>query len=131
MSIRLPNPRYIGDGLYARHDGGQLWVESSDGVRVLNAVAMDINTLTALNEYADYMADFYRNNQHQAPPGCDDCGANLTNYENPIAGAVKGEVYRVNDQDRYIEIRLCHDCARVIDEPSLQELAAKRTAYQQ
>ena len=75
MGIRLPNPRYIGDGLYARHDGQQFWIESSNGITVSQQVAMDGNTLSQLNDYAEYMAEFYNNNQHQVEPGCDDCGA--------------------------------------------------------
>ena len=126
MGIRLPNPRYIGDGLYVRHDGQQFWIESSNGITVSQRVAMDGNTLSQLNDYAEYMTEFYNNNQHQVEPGCDDCGADLTNYESPIVDTVKGDIYRVRHLERYVEIRLCRNCAQIIDEPYLNQLLAKR-----
>ena len=95
----------------------------------MNRIAMDANTLSQLNDYASYAAEFYTSNQHQVNSGCDDCGADLTNHETPIASAVKGEVYRTQDpQGNYVEIRLCTKCAQVIDEPYLQQLIDKRTA---
>ena len=111
MTVRLPNPRYIGDGLYVRHDGGQLVPEASDGHPVLNRIIIDESTLESIREYTAYIGQLYRTEQIRAGPGCDACGADITSAFNPIAGAVRGEVYHLEIEDMRHEVRLCRDCA--------------------
>lgn len=42
---------YLGDGVYARFDGFQIWVELSDGQSFFNPVALNGDTLAALDRY--------------------------------------------------------------------------------
>jgi hypothetical protein len=42
---------YIGDGVYASHDGYQIWLETSDGIRVTNAIALEPGVFASLVEY--------------------------------------------------------------------------------
>ncbi len=69
--MRLPNPRYIGDGVYVRHDGHSLIVETSNGITVLNSIALEGSALEGLNQYIEYVGDYYRNNQHKVRLGCE------------------------------------------------------------
>ena len=129
MSIRTPNPRYLGDGIYARHDGATLWLETSDGLSVQNRIAVSGETLEAVGQYIRYAREYYETGQHLVGPGCEDCGRSLEMPESPIEGAVRGEVYRTRDQeDRYAEVRLCPDCAGVMDQDRLRALLDKRGA---
>ncbi len=52
---------YLGDGLYAAFDGYQIWVMSSNGIEVLDEVAFEPSTLSALLRYAD---KFYKRNEN-------------------------------------------------------------------
>lgn len=126
MTIRLPNPRYIGDGVYARHDGEDLIIETSDGIAVQNRIALNPNGMSALQEYAHYANEFYRTQQHQVGPGCEKCGDELTEPRSPIAGAVKGEVYRVHHQEVQHEVRLCRECATDVSLENLIHLIKER-----
>lgn len=126
MTIRLPNPRYIGDGVYIRHDGSQLFIETSDGITVQNRIGISAETLEGINNYREYLQEYYGNSQHQVTPNCEDCNRSLENPGSPIAGAVRGEVYRISQDDAYVEVRLCTECARVLDGPTLKAIVAKR-----
>jgi len=41
----LDNREYIGDGLYVGTMDGDIWIYSSDGIAVLNAVALEPSVL--------------------------------------------------------------------------------------
>lgn len=43
---------YLGDGLYASYDGYHIILQSSDGIRVLDEVALEPAVYQALTEYA-------------------------------------------------------------------------------
>ena len=124
--MRLPNPRYVGDGVYARHDGHQLVIETSNGVFVRDRIALDGNSLSALQEYAQYAGAFYGTGQHQVEPGCELCGKDLRYNDNPIEGAVNGEIYQVYHQEVQHEVRLCRECAVGIGLDRLVGIIEKR-----
>lgn len=42
---------YLGDGLYVRYDGYQVWLTSENGIEVLDAVALDASTLLAFENW--------------------------------------------------------------------------------
>lgn len=126
MNIRLPNPRYIGDGVYVRHDGDQLFLETSNGFTVKNSIAVNNEILEGLRQYQEYLQDFYGNGQHNITPNCEDCGSSLRSSPSPIQGAVNGEIYRIRMDDAYFEVRLCQECARVIDQATLEKIIAER-----
>ena len=69
MTTRLPNKRYIGDGVYAVHDGNHLIIETQDGIWVKNRIELDDNVLNGLMKYLEYAKDFYRTGQHPGLPG--------------------------------------------------------------
>lgn len=46
------NKVYLGDGVYAHHDGYQIWLTTSDGFEALNQIALDTRVFNALLEYA-------------------------------------------------------------------------------
>lgn len=132
MTNRLPNKRYIGDGVYAGHDGCQLIIETQDGIRVTNRIGLEDNTLDGLMKYLEYARNFYRTGQHRAPQGCEDCGREIIDS----LGKVQGEVYQLRVQDAVQEVvhrtvhevRLCPDCARAaVTQERLEELVRKRT----
>ena len=194
MTDRPPAPRYLADGLYARHDGKDIIVDSCDGIRILNAltvsaeteqaiadyhayahqhyrtrnpddpvapetrqlaadihahhdgyqtivvskpaaaptqtIALNAEVLEALGSYRAYVQEYYRHGQHLAPSGCEDCGTDITYHRNPIQTAVRGEIYRIDDDGQYREIRLCRQCASFVDQEFLQEILDRRATNQ-
>ena len=126
MTTRLPNKRYIGDGVYAGYDGYQITLETSDGISVTNRIGLESNTLHGLNKYVDYTQKFYDNNQHQVTPGCEDCGQDIMDQRNPIPGTILGEVYQVEHDNVHHEIRLCKNCANSVDQASLVNIIERR-----
>lgn len=126
MTTRLPNTKYLGDGCYASHDGYQIVLETSDGVTVKNRIGLESGTLEALNQYVEYVRGFYQTGQHQAPPGCEECGKNLSDPNSPLQGPVLAEIYRVSHEGKSYEIRLCNDCAQAVDEEFLEYIIRKR-----
>jgi hypothetical protein len=44
---------YLGDGVYAQHDGYQVWLTTEDGYRTTNAIALDDSTLGMFLRYID------------------------------------------------------------------------------
>ena len=60
MTNQLPDKRYIGDGLYASHDGCQFWLEASNGEWVSDRVALEPNTMAGLDDYREYVAQHYK-----------------------------------------------------------------------
>lgn len=46
------DPIYLGDGLYAQHDGYQIRVWASNGVETTNEVFFEPETFKALQDYA-------------------------------------------------------------------------------
>lgn len=44
---------YLGDGLYAEHDGFQFWLISSNGIEDLNRVALEPYVLDAFMKYIE------------------------------------------------------------------------------
>ena len=51
VRFRGKNPTYLGDGVYASHDDCGVWLETSDGVSVTNAVYLEPPVLASLLEY--------------------------------------------------------------------------------
>lgn len=49
-------PVYLGDGLYARFDGWQIWLEASDGENVLQRVALDPGVQLAFRNYHEELS---------------------------------------------------------------------------
>lgn len=49
---RFQNVQYLGDAVYAGHDGYQVWIWTSDGENESMAIALERNTLGALASYA-------------------------------------------------------------------------------
>lgn len=48
----IPDTRqYIGDGVYAGHDGYQVWIWTSNGIEESNFVALDRRTFSSLIDY--------------------------------------------------------------------------------
>lgn len=54
MSIRLPNPAYLGDGIYVEQDGYRLWLGMQGDLHML---ALEPQTLSNLIDYANRFAD--------------------------------------------------------------------------
>lgn len=42
---------YLGDGVYARHDGFQIWLWTSDGVHRSSSIALEPNVIVSLAAY--------------------------------------------------------------------------------
>lgn len=42
---------YLGDGVYASHDGYGVWVWTSDGVRQSEKIFLDLSVLAALRQF--------------------------------------------------------------------------------
>ena len=95
MTTRLPNKRYIGDSVYAVHDGHQLIIETQDGIRVTNRIGLENDTLDGLMKYLEYARDFYRTGQHRASPDCEDCGrGSSTTWAGPRARSTSSRTRR-------------------------------------
>ena len=126
MTTRLPQRRYIGDGVYAGHDGYQVTLETSDGIRVTNRIGLDTTTIQGLKQYLEYAQQFYDDGQHRIAPECEGCQHDITDHQNPIAGAIQAEVYHIQYEDAHHEIRLCYDCSRTVDQQFLTNLIQQR-----
>lgn len=48
---------YLGDGVYAEHDGFQVWIWTSNGVRESERIALEPVTLKALNEFVKFCTE--------------------------------------------------------------------------
>ena len=48
----LSSRTYLGDGVYASHDGFQIKLDASDGVRTHDTIFLEPDTLQALIDYA-------------------------------------------------------------------------------
>lgn len=46
-----PTTKYIGDGVYVRNDGYQIWLHVSDGESVTPGIALDRNASASLTSY--------------------------------------------------------------------------------
>ncbi len=122
MTTRLPNKRYIGDGVYADHDGHQLIIETQDGIQVTNRIGLENDTLDGLMKYVEYARNFYRTGQHRISPNCEDCGRGIIDH----LGRIQGEVYQFKNEGIFHEIRLCPDCAKTVTQDQLEEVVRKR-----
>ena len=129
MTTRLPQKRYIGDGVYAGHDGYQITLETSDGISVTNQIGLDSATVQGFKRYLEYAQEFYKDDQHRVGTGCEECQKDITNYITPMKGAIQGEVYHVNYEEKQYEIRLCSDCSTTVDQTYLINLIQKRPTY--
>lgn len=49
---RYRDPQFIGDGVYCGHDGYQVWVWTSNGIRDSEAIALEPGVLEQLRRYA-------------------------------------------------------------------------------
>ena len=129
MTTRLPQKRYIGDGVYVGHDGYQITLETSDGNQMTNRIALDSTTIQGLKRYLEYAQEFYKDDQHLVGPECEGCQKDITNHSNPMSDVIQGEVYHVKHEDTQHEIRLCSDCSKSVDQPFLISLIEKRPSY--
>ena len=50
------NVQYLGDGVYASYTNGQVWLETSDGVTVTNAVCIEPEVYINLVKYITGLA---------------------------------------------------------------------------
>ena len=50
LLYRLQEPKYIGDGVYARHDGYQIWLETLGSMNV-QRIALEPEVLSNLLSY--------------------------------------------------------------------------------
>lgn len=57
--LPLPDPTYLGDGVYAMFDGYQIWIWTSDGFKESQKIAIENSVLVALNKYAVRIRDHY------------------------------------------------------------------------
>lgn len=48
----LEDPKYLGDGLYAGHDGYQIWLIAHNGMSSLDAVALEREVAESFLNYA-------------------------------------------------------------------------------
>lgn len=53
MPNRTPAPRYLGDGVYASHDGDRYLVQTCDGYAVTNLIALTEAELDAFRDHRD------------------------------------------------------------------------------
>ena len=127
MTTRKPNPRYLRDGLYIRHDGAQFVLETSDGITVKSRIGMDETQLDAVNSYREYVTEFYGNGQHQVTPNCEECGTQLEYEGSTIRNAVRGEVYQLTVEGEMHEVRLCPNCSTGVTEERLRNLIGRRS----
>ena len=49
----LQSTEYLGDGVYAGHDGFQFWLFTHDGVHVTNAVALEPMVYQAFDDWVE------------------------------------------------------------------------------
>ena len=126
MTTRMPQKRHIGDGVYAGHDGYQITLETCDGIHVTNRIALDNTTVDGLKRYVNYAQRFYDDDQHRVAPECEGCQQDITDHQNPISGAIRGEVYHIEYEEANHEIRLCSDCSKSADQPFLVGIINKR-----
>jgi len=47
----MQDKRYLGDAVYATHDGYHIWITTEDGVSVTNKIALEPAVLAALDRY--------------------------------------------------------------------------------
>lgn len=47
----LENKVYLGDGVYAGHDGYQIWLYTDNGMSITNKIALDPSVLAVFLEY--------------------------------------------------------------------------------
>ena len=50
---------YLGDGLYASHDGFSFWLTAENGISVLNQVCLEPSVLLAFQSYVEKMKKKY------------------------------------------------------------------------
>ena len=60
MATTTPAQCYIGDGVYASFDGYQIILETHDGYRTTNKIALDNEVLVKLEKYREYVSRFYQ-----------------------------------------------------------------------
>jgi hypothetical protein len=49
----LQDRQYLGDGVYAEHDGYQVWLSITDGITTSDLIALDPDVFAALLRYRD------------------------------------------------------------------------------
>ena len=124
-TYRAPQPRYIGDSVYATFDSVRVVLQTSDGIVSENRIGLPPGAFQEIESYSRYVRACHDAGEHLVSPACEDCGRDITAPLNPVAGAIRGEVYRVRDGIHQREIRLCRECARTVDEDFLQSLISK------
>ena len=55
--MELKDEAYMGDGVYAGHDGYQLWTYTSNGITKDNQTAFDPTTFQAFLKYGERIFD--------------------------------------------------------------------------
>lgn len=51
--IRLPGTEHIGDGVYASHDGYQIWLRTERGDGMIHSIALDSAAMEGLLRFRD------------------------------------------------------------------------------
>ncbi len=62
---QLPEPRYLGDSVYARSDREHIFLELNNGYGFYNTIAMDPEVLESLDKYREYTGRFFREQREQ------------------------------------------------------------------
>ena len=57
--LRWPERRYLGDSVYARHDGYHLILELDNGYGAHTMIALDAETLMGFDRYRKYANEFW------------------------------------------------------------------------
>ena len=64
----MQDKRYLGDAVYATHDGYHIWISTENGVAVTNSIALEPTVLAALDEYRSDLAAAQREAEADAQP---------------------------------------------------------------
>ena len=54
ISTKNPNARYLGDRVYAQHDGFQFWLYTFDGYKITNQIALEPEVAASFIAYTKH-----------------------------------------------------------------------------
>jgi len=49
----MENPRYLGDGVYARFDGFSIWLMANDHLNPTDTICLEPSVLRSLNQFVE------------------------------------------------------------------------------